>query len=152
MHGYLPGTEGEVAMRHDGWLLTGDLGYLADGELFLVGRKKDLIFRAGRNYYPQDLENPAGRVAGIRPGRVVAFAVPGAERDSVVVVTERRDAGGGDDAALRAGVSRAVFEAVRLVADEIVLVPPQTLPLTTSSKIMRPEARRLYLEGRWTTT
>jgi acyl-CoA synthetase (AMP-forming)/AMP-acid ligase II len=151
MHGYLPGTEGEVAMQPEGWLQTGDLGYLADRELFLVGRKKDLIIRAGRNYYPQDLEGPVGRVAGIRPGRVVAFAVPGAEREAVVVVAERRAAVAGDDAALRAAVSRAVFEAVRLAADAIVLVPPQTLPLTTSGKIIRPEARRLYLEGRWTT-
>jgi acyl-CoA synthetase (AMP-forming)/AMP-acid ligase II len=68
MHGYLPGTTGEVAIQPDGWLLTGDLGYFAEGELFVVGRKKDLIIRAGRNYYPQDLEDATARVPGVRGG------------------------------------------------------------------------------------
>ena len=62
-------------------LLTGDLGYLADGELFLVGRKRDLIIRAGRNHYPQDIEEAVAAVPGIRPGRAVAFSAPGGESE-----------------------------------------------------------------------
>jgi acyl-CoA synthetase (AMP-forming)/AMP-acid ligase II len=147
MHGYLPGTSGEVALRPDGWLLTGDLGYLADGELYPVGRKKDLIIRAGRNYYPQDLEDAALRVESVR--RAVAFAAPGEEMERVVVAIECRPEADVPPV-LAVLVKDAVFTAMRLVPDEIVVVPPRTLPLTTSGKVMRPEARRLYLEGRWT--
>lgn len=148
MHGYLPGTSGEVALRPDGWLLTGDLGYLAEGELYVVGRKKDLIIRSGRNYYPQDLEDAALQIAAIR--RAAAFAAPGDERERVILAVECRQDLDVDPAALTAAVRDAVFAAVRLVPDEILLVLRNALPLTSSGKVMRPEARRLYLEGRWT--
>jgi acyl-CoA synthetase (AMP-forming)/AMP-acid ligase II len=147
MHGYLPGTEGEVTLRPDGSLLTGDLGYLADGELVVVGRRKDLIIRAGRNYYPQDLEDAAARVPGVRVGRTVAFSIPTEESERVVMAVEHRREWEGDAEALRGAVREAVFGTVRLSPDEILLVPPNTLPLTSSGKVMRPEARRLYLEG-----
>jgi acyl-CoA synthetase (AMP-forming)/AMP-acid ligase II len=146
MDGYLEGTEGEGGVDPEGWLWTGDLGYLADGELYVVGRKKDLIIRAGRKYYPQDLEDAIARVPGVRSGRVAAFAVPGAERERVVVVAEHR-AAPDEAAALPALIDRAVFSAVRFRPDDIVLVAPQTLPLTTSGKLMRPAVRRTYLDA-----
>ncbi|HEY7518156.1 MAG TPA: fatty acyl-AMP ligase [Methylomirabilota bacterium] len=149
MEGYLPGTEGDAGVRPDGWLLTGDLGYQADGEVFIVGRKKDLIIRAGRKYYPQDLEDAAGRVPGVRTGRVAAFSVPAPERERVVVVAERRAGSETDPHALRCEIDHAVFAAVRFRPDDVVLVSAQTLPLTTSGKMMRPAARRAYLEGRY---
>jgi len=150
MHGYLPGTQGEVALTPDRWLLTGDLGYVADGELFVVGRKKDLIIRAGRNYYPADLE-AAGEVPGVRAGRIVAFSVPADESERVIVAVERREEWTGDPAALRLAVRDAVFASVRVMPDEVLLLPRNTLPLTSSGKVMRPEARRLYLAGDWAT-
>ncbi len=149
MRGYLPGTEGEVALSADGALSTGDLGYLADGELFLVGRKKDLIIRAGRNHYPQDIEEALAGVPGLRPGRAVAFSAPGLEPELVVVAAERADERGDDVGALRAAIHDAVFLATRILADDIVLLPRNSLPLTSSGKVMRPEARRLYLGGLW---
>ena len=149
MSGYLPGTRGEVALRPDGSLLTGDLGYLAEGELYLVGRKKDLIIRAGRNYYPQDLEDAVLQVAEIR--RAAAFAVPSEELERVILAVECRPNVDVDPVFLAATVRDAVFAAVRLIPDEIVVLRPRALPLTSSGKVMRPEARRLYLEGRWTT-
>lgn len=149
MHGYLPGTEAEPPVGPDGWLMTGDLGYLAGGELFIVGRKKDLIIRAGRKYFPQDIEHAAAQVPGTRAGRVVAFSVPGVEREGVVLVAERREDDATDPGALRAAIAAAVFETARFVPDEIRLVPPRGLPVTTSGKVMRPEARRLFLEGVW---
>jgi acyl-CoA synthetase (AMP-forming)/AMP-acid ligase II len=151
MHSYLPGTEGEASLRPDGWLATGDLGYLADGELFLTGRKKDLIIRGGRNYYPEDLETAAGRVPGIRPGRIAAFSVSGPEQERVVLAAETRPDWDRDAAALRDEVGRAVYATVRFRPDEIVLLAPSALPLTSSGKIMRPEARRLYQAGAWRT-
>jgi acyl-CoA synthetase (AMP-forming)/AMP-acid ligase II len=149
MRGYLPGTEGELALSADGALSTGDLGYLADGELFLVGRKKDLIIRAGRNHYPQDIEEALSGVPGLRPGRAVAFSAPGPESERVVVAAERGDERGDDVGALRAAIHDAVFSATRILADDIVLLPRNSLPLTSSGKVMRPEARRLYLGGHW---
>ena len=149
MHGYLPGTEGDVALTPDGRLLTGDLGYVADGEIFVVGRKKDLIICAGRNYPPGDLEEAAASIPGVRPGRAVAFSVPGEESERVVLAVERREEWAGDSGALKAAIRNAVFTAMRLTPDEILLLPRNTLPLTSSGKVMRPEARRLYLLGQW---
>jgi acyl-CoA synthetase (AMP-forming)/AMP-acid ligase II len=148
MHGYLPGTEGEVALRPDGWLLTGDLGYLADGELFVVGRKKDLVIRGGRNYFPQDLEEAVSRVPGVRPGRAVALSVVDPAGECVVIAAECRQGWEGEAAALQESIRGAVFAAVRFLPDDVVLLPPHALPLTSSGKVMRPAARTLYLE-RW---
>ena len=149
MHSYLPGTEGETALRADGWLATGDLGFMADGELFVVGRKKDLIIRGGRNYYAEDLEDAATRVHGVRPGRLAAFSLPGAEQEQVILVAEVRPDPGRDPAALREAIAQAVFGAVRWRPDEVVLLDPHALPLTSSGKVMRPEARRRYEAGAW---
>jgi acyl-CoA synthetase (AMP-forming)/AMP-acid ligase II len=75
---------------HDGWYLTGDLGYMADGQVYVSGRKKDLIIVGGKNIYPQDLEGLAGEVPGVHPGRVVAFGVPNEDlgTEEVVIVAE----------------------------------------------------------------
>ena len=123
MHGYLPDAEGEVVRRPDGWLLTGDLGYLAGGELFIVGRKKDLIIRAGHNYYPEDLEEAASQVPGVRAGRVIAFSVPGPDRELVVLAAECRDERDKEAATLGAAVGQAVFARVRFLPDDVVLLP-----------------------------
>jgi len=74
----------------DGWYLTGDLGYIADGEVYITGRKKDLIIVGGKNIYPQDLELLAGEVNGVHPGRVVAFGIPNetAGTEDVVIIAE----------------------------------------------------------------
>jgi acyl-CoA synthetase (AMP-forming)/AMP-acid ligase II len=114
-----------------------------------VGRKKDLIIRAGRNHYPQDIEEALAAVPGIRPGRAAAFSAPGEESERVVVAAERGDQRGDDGSALRTAIRDAVFAATGLVPDQILLLPRNALPLTSSGKVMRPEAKRLYLEGQW---
>jgi acyl-CoA synthetase (AMP-forming)/AMP-acid ligase II len=146
MAGYLPGTAEELGKLPDGSLLTGDLGYLADGELFVVGRKKDLIIRGGRNFAPQDLEEAAARIPGVRPGRAAAFSLPGPDGERVILAVEVRAGWDGDRDALRAAVRRAVFDAVRLAVDDVALLPARAIPLTSSGKIRRAEARRLYVE------
>jgi acyl-CoA synthetase (AMP-forming)/AMP-acid ligase II len=147
MHGYLRGSDADAGstVRSDGWLLTGDLGYLAGGELFITGRKKDLIIRLGRNYDPQELEVAAWQVPGVRTGRAAAFTVPGAAQERVVLMVECRHERDVDANDIRAAIRQAVFAAVGFVPDDIVLLPPRALPLTTSGKLMRPEARRLYV-------
>jgi acyl-CoA synthetase (AMP-forming)/AMP-acid ligase II len=152
MHGYLPDTQGDLALSPDGALRTGDIGYIAGGELFLVGRKKDLIIRAGRNHYPQDIEEALVAVPGIRPGRAVAFSVPGEELERVVVAVELAPERDEDIGALSKAIREAVLAATGLVPDEVLLLPRNALPLTSSGKVMRPEARRLYLERQWVVT
>lgn len=124
----------------DGWLDTGDLGYLADGELVVCGRIKDMLIAGGRNVFPQDVEIAAGRVRGVRPGGVVAFGVPGAVGDRLVVAVEARTD-------LRPAVAEAVAGAVGMTPAEVVLLRPGGCPRTSSGKPRRIEARRRYLTG-----
>ncbi len=125
----------------DGWVETGDLAYQADGELYLTGRHKDVILRAGRTLHPQDLEEAAWEVPGVRRGCVAAFAV--ADSDEVVVVAESRQSG----AELAEAVRRRVHEVVGLSPDRVLLVPPQAVPKTPSGKVRRQECRARYLDG-----
>jgi acyl-CoA synthetase (AMP-forming)/AMP-acid ligase II len=136
------------ALPGDGWLRTGDLGYLAEGRLHLCGRLKDVIVRAGRKYHAADLEALAERVAGVRSGGAAAFAVGAADDqvERVVLLVEPRTEGE-DPAPLLAEVRRCVLEAVGLRLDEVVAVPARTLPRTTSGKLQRGLARAAWLRG-----
>jgi fatty-acyl-CoA synthase len=146
MRGYLgdPGATAEVV--RDGWLSTGDLGYLADGEIFVCGRQKETIIIAGRNYFPQDIERIVERVAGVRSGRVAAFAAtePG-HPDRAVVVVETQGAVPAD--ALEAEVRRRVLQATGLAVHEVVLAPKGTVGRTSSGKVRRAELRERYAAG-----
>ena len=108
-------------MREGGWLDSGDLAYWADGELFITGRAKDIIIKAGRNLYPHEIEEIVGRIAGVRPGCVVAFGAPdqrsGTER--FVVTAEIRN--GSDRSRISAAISRAIQDAMGLPPDLIEL-------------------------------
>jgi fatty-acyl-CoA synthase len=146
--GYINDPVATAAAFGDGGLRTGDLGYLADGELFVCGRSKDLIIRAGRNYHPHDIELAASRVPGVRVGNVAAFAAPnvtaGTEDIVVLVETKVQDA-----AALKKLVTSVEAEVARTVGirpDKVVTIPPRTLPKTSSGKIQRQKAQALYLK------
>src|SRR5215471_18336859 len=133
-------------VREDGWLDSGDLAYIAEGDLFITGRAKDLIIKGGRNLYPQEIEEIAGRVAGVRTGCVVAFGVPdvasGTER--LVVAAEARDLAARDRIAQ--DITRAVSDALGLPPDIVEILPIHAIPKTSSGKLRRSETRRLYLE------
>lgn len=134
-----------------GWLRTGDLGAVVGGELYVTGRRKDLIIVDGRNIYPQDLEAALESVDPvIAARRSAAFAVPSPDGERIVVIAERRrdahDAAARHDAiavAARALLSRDMA----LTLHELVLVEPDTIPRTTSGKIARLRAREAYLDG-----
>ncbi len=139
---------------HDGWYLTGDLGYLADGEVYITGRKKDLIIVGGKNVYPQDLESLASEVPGIHPGRVVAFGVYNEEMgtEEVVIVAEQ-DAGAESTAAagpeglaneIRARVTRGSDISLR----QVQVVERGWLLKTSSGKIARSANRDKFLAGK----
>ncbi len=135
-----------TAAAFDGeWLKTGDLGYLVDGELVVCGRLKDVIIVGGRNVFPEDVERAAASVEGVRAGNVIAFGVEGRRgREAVIVVAETRS---GDPQPIRKAVVARVLDAVGLPPEEVVLVPPGSLPKTSSGKLQRALCRSRYLES-----
>lgn len=134
-------------IQEGGWLDSGDLAYWADGELYITGRAKDVIIKAGRNIYPHEVEEIAGRISGVRAGCVVAFGAPdtrtGTER--LVIAAEVRNMA--EAGRISAEIGRAVDEAFGMPPDLVQLLAPQSIPKTSSGKLRRSETRRLYLEG-----
>jgi fatty-acyl-CoA synthase len=131
----------------DGWLDTGDMGYLIDGRLVITGRSKDLIIFNGRNIWPQDLEWAIERLETVRSGDVAAFAVTEEDdRERVVVVVECRQIDPMERHQLRQAVKATVHK-VASVECEVVLAPPGSLTFTTSGKLSRAAAKANYLSG-----
>lgn len=131
----------------DGWLRTGDLAYLLDGELVVCGRLKDLIIVGGRNVFPEDVERAVADVDGVRAGNVIAFGVDRQGKEALVVVAEARTgtAGTSDHDGLRRLVADRVRTSVGLPAKDVVLVAPGSLPKTSSGKLQRSLCRQRYL-------
>ena len=143
--GYFENPEATArSFRPDG-LRTGDLGYLADGELFVTGRKKDLIILNGRNYDPQSIEWVVAEIPGVRQGNVIAFSRPGQTTEELVVVAETKEKE--DLQALAHAIREAVRENHAMNPADVVLLPAGALPKTTSGKLQRQKARAQYLEG-----
>jgi acyl-CoA synthetase (AMP-forming)/AMP-acid ligase II len=134
----------------DGWFRTGDLGYVAEGEVYVIGRSKDLIINAGKNVYPQDIEAVVNEVPGVHAGRAVAFGVPD-EREGtelIAVVAEVRT----EDTAERQAISRAIRQEVArrsaVTVTFVELVGPKWLLKTSSGKIARGANREKWLSRR----
>jgi fatty-acyl-CoA synthase len=143
--GYYLRPDATAAAFQDGWLQTGDLGYLVGEELVLCGRIKDVIIVGGRNVFPEDVERAAASVDGVRAGNVIAFGIEGRKgREAVVVVAETK---ADDPKPLRAAVAHRVLESVGVPAEEVVLVQPGTLPKTSSGKLQRSLCRSRYLSA-----
>jgi fatty-acyl-CoA synthase len=132
-----------------GWLDSGDLAYRAEGEIHVCGRRKDLIIKAGRNLVPQEIEEAAAGVEGIRRGCVVAFGVESAAlgTEGLVVVAETRVTDAAERERLMGAVVERVAEAVEVPPDRVVLVPPGAVPKTSSGKVRRAAAKELHLAG-----
>jgi fatty-acyl-CoA synthase len=147
MSGYLgdPEATGEV-LSPDGWLNTGDLAYLAGGQVVITGREKDMIIINGRNIWPQDLEFLAEQVPGIRPRDVAAFSVSGSgEEEIVVLVVQCRHLDEKDRGLLLETLRGSVREEFGIDC-MVELVPPHTLPQTSSGKLSRTLARADFLK------
>ena len=132
--------------RNDGFIDSGDLGYLVDGQLVVTGRSKDLILHNGRNIWPQDVEWAAERVAPLKPGDVAAVGLIGDGEDQLVVLVQCGLIEEEARAALRQRVMSAVSEAVGVSA-KVALVGPRDLPLTSSGKLSRSRAKALFLQA-----
>ena len=131
----------------DGWLDTGDLGYMVDGQVVITGRAKDLIIVNGRNVWPQDLEWTAEKeIASLRQGDVAVFSITGVLEETVVALVQCRTSDPVAREALRAEAAKLLR--VRHGLDvQVTLVPPRSLPETSSGKLSRTRARALYLDG-----
>ncbi|SNB61695.1 fatty-acyl-CoA synthase [Arboricoccus pini] len=148
MTGYFRNVEATNAvMVEDGWLDTGDMGYLVDGELVVTGRTKDLIILNGRNIWPQDLEWAIERIEGVRVGDVAAFSMTGDEdKERVVAVVQCRTSDSEAQERLRSDI-HATLQRVAGVDCEVVLAPPRSLTFTTSGKLSRAAAKSKYASG-----
>jgi len=148
--GYYRNPEQTKRLFDGDWLDTGDRAYLADGEVYLTGRVKDIIIRAGRNIYPHEVEDAVGSVAGVRRGCVAVFgsldAATGTER--LVILAETKETGGPAQDALRARIVEITMAVLGEPPEAVVLAPPQTVLKTSSGKIRRAACRELYETGR----
>ena len=147
MSGYFRDEEATASCMVDGWLDTGDMGYMSDGYIYVVGRAKDMIIINGKNHWPQDIEWAVEQLPGFKAGDIAAFAIttPGGEETPAVLVQCRTS-----DPDERSRLRDEIRERVRAITGMhcvVELVPPRTLPRTSSGKLSRAKARNLYLSG-----
>ena len=150
MEGYLGLPVATEETLRGGWLDTGDLGFLVDGELFLTGRAKDVLIMRGRNHSPVEVEHAVDHLEGVRTGCAVAASyLPdgGAGELLVVMVEARKDVPAAEYPAIAAEAARAVRAAVGLDPDRVEILAPGTLPRTSSGKLRRQEALRRWRRG-----
>lgn len=141
--GYYKRADATAALFHDGWLCTGDLAYMVDGELVLCGRIKDVIIVGGRNVFPEDIERAVGVLPGVRAGNVIAFGVEGYKgKETVVVVAEVRAT---DLDQVSHSIHHRTIDVCGLPPRDVMLVRPGSLPKTSSGKLQRSKCRELYL-------
>ena len=147
--GYFRNPAATRALFDGDWLRSGDRGYIAGGELYVTGRDKDLIVRAGRNLYPYDLEASVGEIEGVRKGCVAVFASadPTAGTERLVVVAETREEAPERRRAIVDEIARSATVLTGAGPDEIVLAPPHSVLKTSSGKIRRTAVRELFESG-----
>jgi len=147
--GYYRNPEATRELLHGNWIDTGDYGYVAEGELYITGRVKDVIIRAGRNIHPYELEEAVGALEGVRKGCVAAFGARDAKTgaEHLVVLAEARLTDRAERERLRERINELAVRLIGMPADEIVLAPPHSVLKTSSGKIRRAASRDAYERG-----
>ncbi|HYA73861.1 MAG TPA: AMP-binding protein, partial [Roseiarcus sp.] len=148
--GYFRNEAKTKALFHEGWLDSGDRAYMANGDVFITGRIKDIIIRGGRHIYPQEVEEAIGEIPRIRKGGVAVFGVtdPALGTEQLIAVAETRVTDAAAREALRASVREVAADRFGVAPDAIVLAPPRSVPKTSSGKVRRSAAKALYETGR----
>ncbi len=146
MHGYFGQPDASAEVIRNGWLDTGDLGFVDGGELFIAGRAKDVVIIRGANHSPQSFEECLGNIEGVRTGCAVALGVvpPDQDDEALLVLAECTQEAPAD---LEARIAAAIVEHTSIAPYAVVLLAPGTLPRTSSGKLRRGEALRQYLNG-----
>ncbi|NNM60123.1 MAG: AMP-binding protein [Legionellales bacterium] len=150
MQGYYRNKEATDAIYHAGWWSTGDLGYKVDNELYVTGRKKDMIIKAGRNLYPEAIEESVGQVPGIRKGCIIAFGIADAETGTEKIIVAAETALLKEIEHFQQAIIEHVAAGVGLPPDEVIILPPHAIPKTSSGKLQRSACKQAYLAGKLT--
>lgn len=145
--GYFENPEATAEGFRDGWLHTGDLGYVADGNVYICGRMKDLIIVRGANFYPQDLEWAASDLEGVRRGNVVAFSVMRDGTEELVIAAE---AASQDASRLRDEVNQVISANFGITPMHVAMVRVGDLPKTSSGKAQRRKTKAMFENGELT--
>jgi acyl carrier protein len=147
--GYFRNPEATKTLFQEGWLNSGDLAYAAEGEIFITGRSKDLIIRAGRNVYPHEVEETVGNIPGVRKGCVAAFGTtdPHTGSEQLIILAETRETDTEQTSALQKKITSIATELLGLPPDRVILAPPHTVLKTSSGKIRRSACKELYEKG-----
>jgi acyl-CoA synthetase (AMP-forming)/AMP-acid ligase II len=148
-HGYLDNPAKNRELFDGDWLNSGDLAYIAGGDVYITGRSKDIIIRAGRHIYPEEIEAAVGDVPGVRKGCVAVVGTQDPHRgtEKVVVIAETREREPAALAQLRQRIAETATPLLDAPPEEIVLVPPRAIPKTSSGKLRRTSARELFERG-----
>ena len=144
--GYYRNPQATQSLFIEDWLDSGDLAYIADGDVFITGRNKDVIIRAGRNVYPPEVEEAVGNIEGIRKGCVVAFAARDRHysTERLVILAETRITDQKTQQTLKKQISEISSDLIGLPPDEVIIAPPHTVLKTSSGKVRRSACRELY--------
>ena len=147
--GYYRNPEETKRLFDGAWLDSGDYAYFAEGDIYLTGRAKDVIIRAGRNIYPYELEEIVGNIPGVRKGCVAVFGSVdrSANMERIVVLAETRETDADIRDKIRQQINDVAFELIGMTPDDVVLAPPHTVLKTSSGKIRRAASRELYERG-----
>lgn len=150
MQGYYNNPTATAKTRCGDWFNTGDFAYMAEGEIFITGREKDLIIKAGRNLYPSVLEEIVSDVPGVRRGCAIAFSVNDKETgtENIILVAETAEKNKAKRHALRDAITEALINALDIAPDQVIFVSPRTVPKTSSGKLQRSACKAMYLEGK----
>ncbi len=148
--GYFRNPDATRKLFDGDWLDSGDLGYIAGGDVYLTSRSRDIIIRAGRNIYPYEVEEAAGDIPGVRKGCVAVFGStdPDTGTERIIVLAETRETEAAVQEALRDQIHVLATDLLGMPPDEVVMAPPHTLLKTSSGKIRRAAIRELHEQGR----